>query len=413
MKSSTSPDRPSRRQFLATIAAGAAAGIVPMGNAAATPGKKVRLGIAGGRFGATFHWHEHPQCEVAAVTDLIPERRAHLVKTYRCDKSYASLEEMVKDPNLDAIAVFTDGPKHYEHAVLALKHGKHVISAVPAVMAATVAEALDQANSLEETARKSGLTYMMAETSYYQDFTISARKFHEDGTLGSLVSCESEYLHPGLRVLYGSAEKPTWRYGVPPMFYPTHCTAHLVSVTGERLVEVTCSGWGNDHPVCKKNAFGNNPFWNETAHFRSDRGTPFPVRIWWEGPVWGRESANWYGTKMSFAASPGQGHVIWQPGKEQGHDDAGFPLVAAKSTPYEQPEWWKTDLLPEPLRHNSGHHGSHTFLTHEFIDALANARRPTVDLYEALAYTVPGIIAHQSALKGGESLKIPQFTRPA
>ena len=70
-------------------------------------------------------------------------------------------------------------------------------------------------------------------------------------------------------------------------------------------------------------------------------------------------------------------------------------------------------MLPEPLRHNSGHDGSHSFLTHEFIDALAHSRRPAIDIHEALAYTVPGIIAHQSALKGGELLKIPQYPRPA
>ena len=81
----------------------------------------------------------------------------------------------------------------------------------------------------------------------------------------------------------------------------------------------------------------------------------------------------------------------------------------AKNQPYKQPEWWATDLLPEPLRHNSGHHGSHTFITHEFIDACINERKPTVDIHEALAYTVPGIIAHQSALKGGVSMDIPQF----
>ena len=71
--------------------------------------------------------------------------------------------------------------------------------------------------------------------------------------------------------------------------------------------------------------------------------------------------------------------------------------------------WWKTDMLPEPLRHNSGHGGSHTFLTHEFIDALTHSRKPTVDIVEALAYTVPGIVAHESALRGGELLKIPQW----
>ena len=66
-------------------------------------------------------------------------------------------------------------------------------------------------------------------------------------------------------------------------------------------------------------------------------------------------------------------------------------------------------MLPEPQRHASGHEGSHTFITHEFIDAVVNNRRPVVDIYEALAYMVPGIIAHQSALKGGEQMKIPQF----
>jgi hypothetical protein len=64
-------------------------------------------------------------------------------------------------------------------------------------------------------------------------------------------------------------------------------------------------------------------------------------------------------------------------------------------------------MLPEPLRHDSGHEGSHCFITHEFVDAIAKGRKPFVGLDEALAYTVPGMIAHQSALKGGQSLKIP------
>jgi hypothetical protein len=38
-----------------------------------------------------------------------------------------------------------------------------------------------------------------------------------------------------------------------------------------------------------------------------------------------------------------------------------------------------------------------------------NGRRPAVDVYEALAFTAPGIVAHQSALRGGEQLAIPSF----
>ena len=68
-------------------------------------------------------------------------------------------------------------------------------------------------------------------------------------------------------------------------------------------------------------------------------------------------------------------------------------------------------MLPEPMRHRSGHDGSHTFLAAEFINALVEEREPTVDVYESLAMTVPGLIAHQSALKNGEQLEVPNFDR--
>jgi len=70
----------------------------------------------------------------------------------------------------------------------------------------------------------------------------------------------------------------------------------------------------------------------------------------------------------------------------------------------------ETDMLPESMRKLvGGHGGSSTFITHEFIDALVHQRVPSVNIYEALAYTVPGVIAHESALKDGALLKIPQF----
>jgi len=66
-------------------------------------------------------------------------------------------------------------------------------------------------------------------------------------------------------------------------------------------------------------------------------------------------------------------------------------------------------LLPGPMRIATGHGNSHGFLTHEFITALVENRPPAVDLYEALAMTVPGIVAMESSRKGGERLKVPSF----
>ena len=56
-----------------------------------------------------------------------------------------------------------------------------------------------------------------------------------------------------------------------------------------------------------------------------------------------------------------------------------------------------------------GHGGSHTRLTDEFITAILADRQPAIDVVMALNLTVPGIIAHQSALKDGELMKIPQY----
>lgn len=95
----------------------------------------------------------------------------------------------------------------------------------------------------------------------------------------------------------------------------------------------------------------------------------------------------------------------------EGKDDAGFKHTVNKIESYNSPQWWNTDMLPAGLRHNSGHDGSHTFIAHEFIDSLINNRAPEIDIYEALAYTVPGIVAHQSALKNGETMKIPSFDK--
>ena len=77
------------------------------------------------------------------------------------------------------------------------------------------------------------------------------------------------------------------------------------------------------------------------------------------------------------------------------------------------PDYWKSEMLPSAMRHPSGHGGSHTFLSAEFVNALVEDREPVIDLYEALAMTVPGIVAHQSALRNGEQMKVPQFDKGA
>ncbi len=398
--------RHARREFLRATGAAAlwATLQIPYVHAAEPTRKKIRIGVVGGGFGRAFYWHEHPDCIVEAVSDLIPERRDALMETYKCSKSYESLEKLILDKRIDAVAIFTGAPDHVRHTIAALRAGKHVICAVPA------AQTLEDCQRLIDTVKQTGLTYMMAETSYYQMATISARKFYQAGEFGNLFYVESEYMHPGIEALYFKDGKPTWRHGSPPMWYPTHCTAHLISVSGERLTEVTCIGWGDDDPAHKNNAY-KNPFWNETAFFKTNRGNAMRIANYRRGAVKGAERAQYYGDRMSFFfPNPlGIGAMIVRAGKRTEKDDGGFIRQQSEAEPYMVPQWWKTEPLPEALRHESGHGGSHVFLTNEFIDTLVHNRKPAIDVYEAVAYTAPGIVAHESALRGGELLKIPSF----
>lgn len=383
-----------RRRFAALMSSPAFGAIVG----------RLRVGVVGGRFGTQFYFHEHPNSVVEAVADLREDRRAALQSVYSCPKAYTSLKALLKDRNVDAVGLFTPAPDHAAHVLESLAAGKHVLCAVPAAMS------LEECQKLTESVKRSGLTYMMAETSYFQQLTISARKFQQAGEFGRIYACESEYHHAGLDSLFVENGQRTWRYGFPPMHYPTHCTAHLLSVTGERITEATCIGWGDSDPVVKDNRY-KNPFWNETAMFKTDRGTAFRVTVWWKGAHRGTERAQWYGDKMSFFFNHpnGLGPAIVRWSVDQEKDSAGFARQRAVLEKYEEVKWWATEMLPAPLRHNSGHEGSHTFITHEFVDAVLRRRKPAVDIHEAVAYTLPGIIAHQSALKGGEQMKVPQL----
>lgn len=129
--------------------------------------RKIRVGLAGYgvcKFAAAFGFNKHPNVEVAAVTDIIPDRCAGLAKAVGCAKTYPSAEEMVKDDQLEAVFIATDAPSHARLCIQALKHGKHVASAVPAVFGS-----LEDAHALFETVKSTGLKYMMFETSYFHE----------------------------------------------------------------------------------------------------------------------------------------------------------------------------------------------------------------------------------------------------
>lgn len=80
-------------------------------------------------------------------------------------------------------------------------------------------------------------------------------------------------------------------------------------------------------------------------------------------------------------------------------DNGGFTVENPEIKSYDQEKCWDTDMDPKSMRHNGGHGGSPVFITPEFISAILEKWQPTTDIYEASAYTIPGIVAHDFALR--------------
>ena len=370
-------------------------------------GKKIRMGVVGGGFGAGFWWHEHPNCVVTGVTDLYPDRRERLRKRYSCDAVYDSLEIMLKQAkDIDAVAVFSGAPDHAKHVKWCMERGWHACSAVPACIS------LEQAATLKEVKEQTGLKYMMAESSYYRQECIFARNLYQEGGFGELFYSEVEYYHGSKKLgidvtnkqslMYHPDGSRSWRWGFPPMLYPTHSLGFLTGVTGERVLKVSCLGWTADRdktsPVMVDNDY-DNPFRSQASMMLTDQGHMCRCNVFWCA-VAGGERAQWFGDKATLYMPVGGVHGPMQHFRGKG----------AESWPV--PRYWESDMLPEPMRHNSGHGGSAVFITAEFINALLEDREPECGLYDSLAMTVPGIIGQQSALKDGEQLAVPQFAPP-
>jgi hypothetical protein len=340
--------------------------------------RKIRVGIAGFglcSFGAQFGFQNHPNVEVVAVSDLIPSRCAALANACMCQKTYPSCEEMIKDDKIEAVFIATDAPSHARLAVAALAHGKHVASAVPAVWGS-----LEDADRLFEAVKKSGLKYMMFETSYFHADLYANHRRYLAGDFGKIVYSEGEYYHyfgnpiGGYNPKTGKVDNNGWRKGLPPQWYPTHSNAFYIGVTGGSFTEVSCMGMPSvvPHLQAANNAY-RNPFGSEIALFRTSEGGMSRMAVCWDLPAAGGENGRVFGQNR------GGGNV-------------------------------RTSKPPLPPGVGAGGHGgSHGYLMSEFVDAILQDRKPWVDVAQALNMTVAGIVAHQSALKDGALLEIPQY----
>ena len=368
----------------------------------------IKVAIVGLGFGAEFIpiYQKHPNATLHAICQRTQSKLDEVGDAFGIEKRFTSYDELLKDPEIDAVHINTPIPDHAAQSVKALKAGKHVACTVP--MATTVAECEEIVKLTQET----GLTYMMMETVVYAREFLFMKELYEQGELGKLQFLKASHQQD-------MDGWPNYWPGLPPMYYATHCVGPVLGLTRAEAEYVSCFGSGTIREELHQHY--NSPYAVETTHikFRDSDLTAHIYRSLFDVARQYRESFEVYGSKKA---------VEW-PLIE------GKPLVvhtAKKPEPeipqeVESPDYAK--LLPEPIQRfttrgvydeddhqhlsftqGAGHGGSHPHLVHAFVDALLKGRDPYPNAVQSANITCVGIIAHESAQKGGEVMKMPAFT---
>ena len=359
----------------------------------------VSVGIVGlGQFGPSFiqNFKHHPDVRRLALCDLRADRLKRWAGQFEIAETYSSLTEACAS-DLDALFIMTQPWLHADHAIEAATSGKHVYTAVPA------AQTLDDCERLVQTIEQTGMIYMNGETSYFRPETAYCRQKAAEGAFGRFVHAEAEYMHDidhGLRAVNQNRWGEQWsadKTGGIPMSYPTHSTCFIVSVMKAHMTSVSALGYRHPNDDWyRKDTIYENEFSNETALFEMSNGASARVceyrRIGYPGC---ERASGIYGTEGSYEQNAAGAVWATKHGTEPVHAPRHY------------------EPLPEALAANlGGHGGSHAYLVHEFVDSVNRERLPRIHVWEAVRYAAPGLVAHQSALREGERLPIPDFGDP-
>jgi len=131
-------------------------------------------------------------CNVKKVCDLDKDRLAHINSLYCRVEAASDFDNMVNDPDIDAIAIATPVRFHFEMAEKSLHAGKHTLIEKP--MASSVAEC----NKLIKIAEKKNLTLMVGHTFIYSTPVQKIKEIIDSGDLGQLQYISSRRLNLGL-----------------------------------------------------------------------------------------------------------------------------------------------------------------------------------------------------------------------
>ena len=202
----------------------------------------IRVGIAGcGKIAQVRHLPEyqaHPQAQIAGLFDLNRERAQSLALQYGA-RVYASYEEMLADPGIDAVSVCSANVAHADMTVAALNAGKHVLCEKP--MAVT----LQDCERMAAAARDCGKTLMIGQNQRLAAAHVKARELIEEGAIGKVITFSTSFRHGGPETWSVDPGAGTWFFDKSKAAMGVladlgiHKTDLIQFLTGQKVVEVT------------------------------------------------------------------------------------------------------------------------------------------------------------------------------
>jgi len=391
--------------------------------------KKLRLAvIGGGQFSSSFiHlFQAHPFVEEVGLVELNPERRASIAAKFSIKQTFASLAELWES-DFNAVAIFTPRWTHAQIALEAIQNGRHVYTAVP--MGITQ----EEISQLVEASSKTKLTYFMAETSFYYPAVVFSREKFAEGQIGKFVYGEGEYLHDmshGFSDAYAANGGDEWKStaSFPPMLYATHSVSTILSVTGAQATSVTCIGLKDtaDDGIFDSNiSMWKNNQSNQVALFETSDGGIMRIaelRRVGTAPLESTVRMSIFGTEGSFEQQVGYASWATKNSFDIVTDEIGtFSDVEnpySLRPDYVPPNLWdggfarvhdRSQLPKEFVGLSNGHGGSHQFMVDDFVMDAVGERKAPMNVIDAARFTIPGVLAHQSAQLAGQKLQIPQY----
>ncbi len=367
--------------------------------------EKLNVAIVGLGFGKEFIpiYQNHPNTNMYAICQRTRAKLDEVGDQYGVSRRYENFEELIQDPNVDAVHINSPIHFHAPQSIAALKAGKHVACTVPA------ATTVEECRAIVTAANAAGKNYMMMETAIYTREFLFVRELQDSGKLGRVQFMRGAHQQE-------MAGWPGYWEGLPPMHYATHAVSPCLALVRGEAEYVSCFGSGKieDRLVAK---YGS-PFAVESALFKvRDQPLAFEVtRSLFETARQYFESFNVYGDKIAFE---------WA----QIENEEPVIHIGEKPERVTIPDYAR--LLPEPIRRfttkgvyddahahlsfiqGGGHGGSHPHLVHEFVSSIVEGRASFPDVYQSVNWTCAGICAHESAMQRGQIVALPSFRSQA